>query len=65
MGMKTYIMNQEDVDSGQFPIASLKAYSKYQGVKIIIKNNRLIQTVIENGDIIKSRNGNGKLTACV
>jgi hypothetical protein len=45
--MKIYLVSKKDVDSGQFPISSLIAYSLYAGVKIII--SRFAE--IENGRI--------------
>lgn len=63
--MKTFIVDRKDVKSGQFPMKSLKAYSLYQNVKIIVRDKTIIHTVIENGKVKKMEKNNGKSSACI
>jgi hypothetical protein len=57
MPIRTQIIPKSAVDSGQFPLASLRAWSIYKNIKIVVPG--LVS--IKNG-IIKLEVGNGTAT---
>jgi len=49
MPIRTQIIPKKAVDSGQFPIESLRAWSIYQKIKVIVQH----YVEIEDGKIIR------------